>query len=128
MYEKLFNIPSIFLSLLMTVCTMLLGGYDNVIQVTLFMMVADYVGAFIGAVYSKTLSSRIGFKGFLKKCSMVLIIAVAVELNKLIPDAPIRDIVCYFYIVNEGISICETICKYIPVPDKLKDFFLQLRE
>lgn len=127
MYEKLFNLPSVLLSLLMTVCTMFLGGYDNIIHATLFMMVADYVGAVIGAFYSKTLSSRIGFKGFLKKCGMILIIAVGVELNKLLPDAPIREIICYFYIVNEGISICETICKYTPVPDSLKEFFLQLR-
>ncbi|EPI17105.1 hypothetical protein D354_01632, partial [Enterococcus faecalis] len=39
----------------------------------------------------------------------------------------IREMVIIFYIANEGISFCENVLEFIPLPEKLKDYFIQLR-
>ena len=33
-----------------------------------------------------------------------------------------------FYIANEGLSLLENAAVFVPIPDKLKDVLLQLRE
>ena len=43
-------------------------------------------------------------------------------------EIPIREIVIMFYIANEGISIIENGAEVIPIPKKMKDILLQLRD
>lgn len=40
-----------------------------------------------------------------------------------------RTVACYFYIANEGISLLDnTALLVIPIPDKVKDALIQLRD
>lgn len=126
--DKILNLPSVIFSVCMTIGSTFFGGNDKILHAVIFFMICDYLTGVIASIILKQVSSNIHFRGFLKKMLMLITIAIAVELNKLIPDAPLREIVIYFYIANEGISILENICKFIPVPDKMKDYFLQLRE
>ena len=39
-----------------------------------------------------------------------------------------HDITIYhFYLCNEGISILENVAEFLPVPDKLKNILIQIR-
>ena len=75
------------------------------------------------------MSSETGFKGLLKKIVMFIVIAVAYSIQKLLNDAiALREIVIMFYICNEALSLLENAAMFIPIPDKLKDVLLQLRD
>ena len=39
-----------------------------------------------------------------------------------------REVVIMFYIANEALSLLENAAEFIPVPDKLKEVLLQLRD
>lgn len=123
--EKYVNLPSLLLA---GVCTAFMGGHDTLAHVLIMLMLFDYGSGIIGAFLNKKLNSKVGFTGIAKKVLILVTVAVAVEVNKLFPDVAIRDFVIYFYIANEGISILENVCKFIPVPDKMKAYFEQLRE
>ena len=56
-------------------------------------------------------------------------IETAVVKKQLVNDAiPLREIVIMFYIANEGISLLENAGEFIPLPQKLKDVLIQLRD
>ena len=123
--EKYINFPSLVIA---CACTLFMGGHDIIAHVLLMLMIFDYCTGLLGGFMNKKLNSRVGFKGIAKKVLILFIVAVAVEINKLLPEVPIRDFIIYFYIANEGISILENVCKFIPVPDKMKQYFEQIRE
>ena len=79
--------------------------------------------------YTKTMSSEIGFKGLLKKITILIIVALSNVLLQITGDnVAIREIVIMFYIANEGISVLENVAVIYPrMPQKLKDILLQLR-
>ena len=121
--EKYFTMPAVVIGLLGG----FLGGFDKLTHAVILFMIIDYLSATLIAIYNKQLSSEIGFKGIIKKIFILLTIGVAVEVNKIVPDIPLREMVLSFYIANEGISILENICKINTVPQELKQVFLQLR-
>lgn len=121
--EKYFNMPAVVIGLFGG----FLGGFDKLTHAVILFMIIDYLSATLIAIYNKQLSSEIGFKGIIKKIFILLTIGVAVEVNKIVPDIPLREMVLSFYIANEGISILENICKINAVPQELKKVFLQLR-
>lgn len=111
------------------VLTYLLGGWDITLKTIVILAIADYVLGVFKGVYLKKLSSEIGFKGLLKKIVMFFVIGVAYAIQKLLGDTiPLREVVIMFYISNEGISILENAAIFIPIPDKLRDVLLQLRD
>ena len=99
------------------------------LKLIVFLAVADYVTGVIKGIYTKTLSSETGFKGLLKKIVMFIVNVVAYTIQKLLNDTiALREIVIMFYICNEALSLLENAAMFIPIPDKLKDVLLQLRD
>ena len=73
----------------------------------------------------------IGLKGIARKFLIVLVLIVAVLLDRLLSEGTwiFRTLACYFYIANEGISILENIIVLgVPVPEQLKNALAQLRD
>lgn len=127
--EKLFNHTSIFIGVIGGIIASWLGEWDALLKTIVFLAAADYVTGVIKGIYTKTLSSETGFKGLLKKIVMFIVIAVAYSIQKLLNDAvTLREIVIMFYICNEALSLLENAAMFIPIPDKLKDVLLQLRD
>lgn len=127
--EKLFNHISIYVGIVGGVIAGFLGGWDMLLKTLVFMACADYLTGVIRGIYTKTLSSEIGFKGLLKKIVMFIVIAVAYEIQLLLKNTiPLREVVSTFYISNEALSILENAAMFIPIPQKLKDVLLQLRD
>lgn len=119
------------IAVLGTWATYLFGGWDTALIVLVVFMTIDYLTGVIRAGFEHKVSSSVGFKGLAKKFIIILILMMAVLLDRLIGTGSwvFRTIVAYFYIANEGISILENSAALgLPIPDKLKDILAQLKE
>ncbi len=84
------------------------GQWDSILWALLVIMVLDCLTGVIKAIYTKTMSSEIGFKGLLKKITILIIVALSNVLQQITGDnVAIREIVIMFYVANEGISVLE---------------------
>ena len=127
--DKIFNGISIITGLAGGLIASLFGAWDKILWALMVLMVLDYVMGVIKAIYKKELSSSVGFKGLLKKISILVIVALANVVQELMGgNIAIREIVIMFYIANEGISILENVAAVsTKMPQALKDILLQLR-
>lgn len=108
-----------------------LGGFDGFMYALIIMMVTDYITGVIEAGYSHEISSKIGFKGILKKLLMFIVIAVAHLIDIYVIHTPgmLRTATIFFYISNEGISILENISLCgVPIPKKIQGVLKQLND
>ena len=124
---KSFNWVSVAFAAIGGAVAYLMGGWDKWAIVLISLIVIDYVTGVVKAIYNKQLSSEIGFKGICKKVLILCIVALAVILQREM-GLPIREVTICFYIANEGISLIENVAEVIPIPQKLKDILLQLRD
>ena len=126
--EKVFNS---IVAVIATFFTYLFGGWDIALIVLVAFLVLDYATGMMWAYIQKTLNSQIGFRGLIKKCMILVVLIIAVLLDRMINSgtAVFRTLVCYFYIANEGISLLENVSHLgLPIPDKLKNALQQLNE
>ncbi|EGO2698557.1 phage holin family protein [Enterococcus faecalis] len=126
--ERYLNTITMLLSIFGGIVVRLLGGLDQLLDVFLFLIIVDFITGWIKAIATKELSSRIGMLGIAKKVTMLFVVAVAVRVEKVVGNnVPIREMVLIFYIANEGLSFFENIATFIPMPKKLKELFIQLK-
>ena len=126
--ERYLNTITMLLSIFGGIVVRLLGGLDQLLDVFLFLIIVDFITGWIKAIPTKELSSRIGMLGIAKKVTMLFVVAVAVRVEKVVGNnLPIREMVLIFYIANEGLSFFENIATFIPMPKKLKELFIQLK-
>ena len=118
-------------AIMATFFTWIFGTWDIAIAILIIFMVLDYLTGVIVAYQNRTLNSEVGFKGLIKKCMILVILIVAVMLDRLLNTGTwvFRTLVCYFYIANEGISLLENISNLgVKIPRKLKDALEQLNK
>ena len=76
--------------------------------VLIIIMAVDYLTGVVDAYYNKKLSSKTGFKGVLKKCCILLVVLIAVLIDKYY-----NFNVSYFVIItftcNDLLSIAENL-------------------
>ncbi|HHX0244657.1 TPA: phage holin family protein [Enterococcus faecalis] len=126
--ERYLNTITMLLSIFGGIVVRLLGGLDQLLDVFLFLIIVDFITGWIKEIATKELSSRIGMLGIAKKVTMLFVVAVAVRVEKVVGNnLPIREMVLIFYIANEGLSFFENIATFIPMPKKLKELFIQLK-
>ena len=104
------------------------GGLDGFIKVLLTFTVIDYFTGLAVAYTNNEISSKIGFKGILRKSVMFSFVGIAHIIDKyfLGDTATIRTAVVLFYVGNEGISIMENAYTLgVPFPKVLRGHFLQ---
>ena len=126
--EKIFNST---VAVVATFFTYLFGGWDVAIGILIVFMCLDYATGVIVAYQNNLLNSEVGFKGLVKKFMILVILIVAVMLDRLMNTGTwvFRTLVCYFYIANEGISLLENVSNLgVKIPDKLKDSLVQLNK
>lgn len=127
--EKLFNGFSIVGGIVGGFLCQVLGGWDVILKALVALVILDYITGVLKAVSTKTLSSAVGFKGLIRKIVIFIVIATAVIVQSVIGDAiPLREIVIIFFVCNEGISLLENASEFVPIPKKLKDTLIQLRD
>lgn len=127
--DKVFNQLSIICGIIGGILCSFLGGYDKILKALMVLAALDYATGFFKGIATKTLSSHIGFIGIIRKIVIFIVVGTAVEIQGVVGDAiPLREITIVFYICNEGISLLENASEFIPLPQKLKDTLIQLRE
>lgn len=126
---KIFNTFSIVGGIAGGFLCQVLGGWDVILKALVALVILDYITGILKAIVTKTLSSAIGFKGLVRKIIMFIIVATAVIIQSVIGGAiPLREVVIIFFICNEGISLLENASEFVPIPEKLKEVLIQLRE
>lgn len=117
-------------SVIFTTFVYLIGGFDIAIQSLLIVMVVDYLTGIASAIYNKELSSKLGFKGIIKKFSYLCVVALSVVIDNLTGQSGlIRTLVIYFFVANDGLSIIENMAEMgVKLPQKLIDSLEQIRK
>ena len=120
---------NVITSTILTTFVFLLGGLDIALITLLVVMVLDYLTGVISAFYKKELSSKVGFKGILKKFFYLIIIALSVRIDNLVGSSElIRNFVIYYFVANDGLSIIENAGEIgLKLPKKLYDALEQLK-
>ena len=127
--EKYFNEISLGFGLIGGFICKFLGGWDMLLKAIVILVVLDYVTGLLKAIYNKSLSSEKGFKGLIRKIVIFIVIATAYVIQGIVGDSiPLREITILFFIANEGISLLENASEFVPIPEKLKNTLIQLRE
>lgn len=106
-----------------------LGGNDGFIYALLAFVVIDYITGIMCAIADKELSSEVGFKGICKKVLIFALVGVGnlLDIYILGQAGILRNVVIFFYLSNEGVSILENASHLgLPVPEKLKEILKQL--
>ncbi|APC41516.1 phage holin family protein [Clostridium estertheticum] len=125
--KEIFNT---IVALLGSAFAFIFGVWDTSLEVLIFFIFMDYVTGVWGAAVLKKISSEIGIAGIFKKVTILIVLIMAVLLDRLINSGTwaFRTLVCYFYIANEGISILENaVIIGIPVPNKLVEVLKNLK-
>ena len=131
MYNKIMKcfICSV-LAFIDTALLFLFGGWDIAIQCLLIAIVIDYISGLIKAYNTKTLDSKIGFKGILKKVGILCIVALAVTVDRITGESgAIRTLVIYYFVANEGLSVLENLSiAGLPIPQSIKKALQALKK
>lgn len=116
-------------SVILTTIVYLLGGIDIALQSLLIVIVIDYLTGIASAIYNKELSSKVGFKGIIKKFSYLLVVALSVVIDNLLGQSGvIRSLVIYFFVANDGLSIIENMAEMnVKLPQKLIEALEQIK-
>ena len=111
------------------VATYIWGGADNWMIGLIVVVAADYISGVIAAIIARTLNSRRGAAGILKKMLLFLIVAVANVVDSATgAGGVVRSLTIGFLMANEGISVLENCARCgIPMPEKLINVLEQLR-
>lgn len=108
----------------------LLGGWDTMLRLLVAMMAMDYISGLIVAAMGRSpktaagfIDSRAGLRGLLRKGLILMVLAVAAQIDATVDSAFVRAATAWFYIINEAISIIENAALAgLPLPEKLLSF------
>lgn len=108
----------------------LLGGFDVAMQCLLIAIALDYVSGIIKAFVLKQLSSTVGFRGILKKVGVLVVVSLAVLIDRVTGESgAIRTLVIYYFVANEGLSIIENVgLAGLPIPKSIKEALRALKK
>lgn len=108
----------------------LLGGWDVALVCLIVAIILDYISGIIKAYVNKDLSSKIGFKGLLKKVGVLVIVMLAVLVDRITGETgAIRTLVIYYFVANEGLSILENLALAgVPIPESIKNALKILKD
>ena len=112
------------------------GGWDAAMAALLVCISVDYIsGSLVALVFHKSsktesgaYNSAYGLKGLCKKGFMLLFVLVAVQIDRLLDTAYVRDAVCIGFCANEILSIVENLgLAGIPMPEAVTKALEQLQ-
>lgn len=124
------KVISIIASEVATVFIFLVGEIDVALICLIVAIVLDYISGIIKAYNTKQLSSKIGFKGILKKIGILVLVMLAVLVDRVSGNTgAIRTLVIYYFVANEGLSILENLGEAgIPIPNVIKKALKVLKD
>lgn len=111
-----------------SVMTFLFGAFDIPLQILCVAVVLDYFSGMLKAFYLGEVSSKVGYKGLVKKVGIFFVVIVAQMADMLLGLIIFRSAICLFFSANEMISVLENVSNMgIPIPKFLKDRLVQVQ-
>ena len=104
------------------------NGFTGDIYVLLIFIIMDYISGLCKAIYQKKLDSEIGFKGIIKKITILFMVFVMGLLDYYMHSENQYILRTGFFITNEIISIIENVGLIIPLPAFLMDIINKLKK
>ena len=107
------------------IIALLWGGWAQPMTVLCILMALDYVsGLVVALVFRRSpktenggASSVVGLKGLLRKLFLLLMVAAAYQVDKMLGTSYLRDAVAIAFICNEALSLIENAgLMGIPIP------------
>ena len=112
-----------------TFLVFLVGGIDKVFICLAILMLMDYITGIFKGIKNKNLNSKRGIEGIIYKICIIFMIILAEQIDIITNQDVFRNLICYFFISNEGISILENLSLLgLPIPEKITKFFEQLKK
>lgn len=108
-----------------------LGGWDVALRCLVLLMVVDYATGFLGAIKGHKVDSEVMFWGGVRKCIILVVLAIAVNLDQMLGNADpiLRTLAIYFYVAREGVSVTENLgILGVPLPPGITKVLTQLQE
>lgn len=122
---------TIILSVVVSFLSYCFGVVTPQIEMLLWCICLDiFVGVLASFVNPKLMfNSRKMFKGITKKIVLLSLVAFAHHLDIMMNTEMIGLTSCYFFIINEGLSVMENACKCgLNVPPIIRNSLEQLKE
>ena len=118
------------IAIVLTTFVYLVGGLDVAMIALLVTIVLDYISGVIKGYVTKQLSSQTGFRGIVKKVAILIIVMLAVLVDRVTGDTgAIRTLVIYYFVANEGLSIIENLGQIgVPIPQSIKKALKALKK
>lgn len=106
----------------------LVGGWHISLTVLALFLGIDILTGIMKAIVTKKMDSKIGYKGFIRKGGIMLVIIIANLLDLLIGyEFLFRNIAVLFYIGLESLSIIENLGHIgVPLPEAITKYLKQL--
>lgn len=104
-----------------SISSLLWGGWSEAMTILLILVLIDYVTGMMAGYITKTLSSRVGFIGVMRKATIFLVLSLTHHMDNILgTNGLLMQGSIFFYLTNEGLSILEN-CKRmnIPIPNSL---------
>lgn len=129
MIETLESKWKLIISLGGSAMTFLFGAWDVPLQILCVAVGLDYFSGMLKAFYLGEVSSKVGYKGIIKKVGIFFVVVVSQMADMLLGLVVFRSAVCLFFAANELISVLENVTLLdVPVPAFLKDRLLQVKD
>ena len=121
---------TVILSIIVSFLSYCFGVVNPQIEMLLWCITLDiFVGVLASFINPKLMfNSRKMFKGITKKVVLLSLVAFAHHLDIMMNTEVIGLTCCYFFIINEGMSVLENACKCgLNVPPIIKNSLEQLK-
>ena len=107
----------------------LFGKWDLPLQILLTAMAFDYISGMLKAFYLGEVSSRVGYKGIIKKVGILFTIVVANLTDLVLGLTIFRSAICMFFCMNELVSVLENVTLLgVPIPEFLINKLIQAKD
>ena len=118
------------IAIVLTTFVYLVGGLDVAMITLLVAIVLDYISGVIKGYVTKQLSSQTGFRGIVKKVAILIIVMLAVLVDRVTGDTgAVRTLVIYYFVANEGLSIIENLGQAgVPIPQSINKALKALKK
>lgn len=98
------------------------------VVVLLGLMALDIFTGILAAYIAKKLCSSASYRGMLKKVLILAVVAAAMLFERIVPNMPWGQIVAFFFVVTESISIVENASNAgVPIPKQFRDALLKAK-
>lgn len=111
-------------AVLATAMSTMFGGWDGLLRAFVVFIVLDIITGAVKGIAENDFNSKRMRSGFTTKAGYLIVIIIAVELDRLMPDdmTSLRVIALWFYIFVEGSSILENLAQIgVPIPKMITD-------